>query len=103
MLKRICVKTFQLGSRADRVFFISSGTVAVINSNDEELAHLEDGDELGLTSAFQSHPYIYNYSYYTVETTEVYCITKKDFRYLVVCDYSFSYNCLHHLQELDLR
>lgn len=68
------------GDTADEIFFISSGTVAITNLDNEELAHLEDGDEIGLIGAFTPNPYIYNYNYFAVETTEVYSISKKEFR-----------------------
>ncbi|KAH1027087.1 hypothetical protein HUJ05_000655 [Dendroctonus ponderosae] len=71
------------GDVADEIFFISSGTVALTNLDNEELAHLEDGDEIGLIGAFTANPYIYNYNYFAVETTEVYSISKKEFRALI--------------------
>ncbi|KAL1506665.1 hypothetical protein ABEB36_005989 [Hypothenemus hampei] len=68
---------------ADEIYFISSGTVAITNLNNEEVGHAEDGDEIGLIGAFSPPPYIYRFNYYAVETTEVYCITYRDFWTLV--------------------
>ncbi|KAJ8954655.1 hypothetical protein NQ314_007055 [Rhamnusium bicolor] len=64
-----------VGVIAEEVYFISSGTVAVINSDGLELCHLEDGVEFGIT-ALLAAVNIQHYSVVAVESTEVFHINK---------------------------
>ncbi|KAJ8954653.1 hypothetical protein NQ314_007053 [Rhamnusium bicolor] len=64
-----------IGTIAEATYFISSGTVAVINRDGLELCHLEDGDEFAI-SALLSTTHVQLFSYVAVETTEVFYISK---------------------------
>ncbi|VEN34531.1 unnamed protein product [Callosobruchus maculatus] len=56
-----------IGKPHENIYFISSGTVAVFNSNGHELDHLEDGHDFGLDLG-------QNYAYVAMETSEVYYV-----------------------------
>nr|CAI5842928.1 unnamed protein product [Callosobruchus analis] len=56
-----------IGKPHENIYFISSGTIAVFNSNDHELDHLEDGHDFGLDLG-------QNYAYVAMETSEVYYV-----------------------------
>ncbi|XP_050308020.1 potassium/sodium hyperpolarization-activated cyclic nucleotide-gated channel 2-like [Anthonomus grandis grandis] len=71
------------GDGAHEIFFISAGTVAVATEAGEEVVHLEDGEDIGLISLFSPVPYKYQYNYYAIETTELYCINKKLLKELI--------------------
>ncbi|XP_018565039.1 potassium channel AKT2/3-like [Anoplophora glabripennis] len=63
----------KLGWETNEIYFISTGTVAVLNKHGVELCHLEDGDEFGiscLVAREQIHTIV------AVETTEVFIIGK---------------------------
>lgn len=64
------------GSEVNEIFFISSGTVAVLNKDDVELCHLEDGDGFGTACLILKGQI---YTAVAVETTEVFSISKKKF------------------------
>ncbi|KAG5870640.1 hypothetical protein JTB14_002099 [Gonioctena quinquepunctata] len=64
------------GAKVEDVFFISSGTVAVINSDDNEILHLEEGDEFGFLTSPEGNTM---YTHIAVEISEVYYVSKKVF------------------------
>ncbi|KAJ8918970.1 hypothetical protein NQ315_016872 [Exocentrus adspersus] len=63
----------QLGSDIEDIYFICTGTVAVIDYQGTELCHLEDGDEFGISSFLLS---VQLYSTVAVETTEIFTINR---------------------------
>ncbi|KAG5865293.1 hypothetical protein JTB14_012363 [Gonioctena quinquepunctata] len=64
------------GAKVDNVFFILSGTVAVINSDDIEIMHLEEGDEFGFWVSAEGN---IMYTHVAVEITELFYLPKKVF------------------------
>ncbi|KAJ8958439.1 hypothetical protein NQ318_002225 [Aromia moschata] len=67
----------KIGTNIENLFFISSGTVAVINGEGLELLHMEDGEEFGIISTFTDLKQKYQIE--TVEPTEVFYINKDVF------------------------
>ncbi|XP_018574781.1 potassium channel KAT1-like [Anoplophora glabripennis] len=66
----------KLGSESDDIFFISTGTVALMNKEGVELCHLEDGEEFGTTCFIAKEQM---FTVVAVETTEVFTISKEKF------------------------
>ncbi|XP_018578191.1 potassium/sodium hyperpolarization-activated cyclic nucleotide-gated channel 1-like [Anoplophora glabripennis] len=64
------------GAELNDLFFISSGTVAVVNKRGVELCHLEDGEDFA-TSSFIMQRQLYAVT--AVETTEVFFMDKNEF------------------------
>lgn len=64
------------GSEISDIYFISSGTVAVVNKKGIEICHLEDGDEFGTCSLIVKQQI---FAVVAVETTEVFFIDKNLF------------------------
>nr|XP_023025175.1 potassium/sodium hyperpolarization-activated cyclic nucleotide-gated channel 4-like [Leptinotarsa decemlineata] len=64
------------GQPVEDVYFISSGTVAVVNAANTEITHLEDGDEFGFLVTEDGKLI---YTHIAVETSEIYYISKKLF------------------------
>lgn len=64
------------GSEIDELYFISSGTVAVMNKKGIEICHLEDGEEFGTSSLILAQQM---FAVVAVETTEVFFINKSQF------------------------
>lgn len=64
------------GSKLDKIYFVSTGTVALFSKDGVELTHLEDGADLGTSAMILSHQI---YSIVAVETTELFTIDKNMF------------------------
>ncbi|CAH1156197.1 unnamed protein product [Phaedon cochleariae] len=64
------------GYLINHVYFIASGTIAGYNSVQEEILHLEEGGEFGLTSWLIYKTNITVLRWVAVETSEVYTITR---------------------------
>ncbi|KAJ8958431.1 hypothetical protein NQ318_002217 [Aromia moschata] len=67
----------KFGATVDNVYFISSGTVSVINQEGAELCHLEDADEFGIISSVTDDKQMYQIE--AVEPTEIIYINKQLF------------------------
>lgn len=65
-----------IGTEISDIYFISSGTVAVMDIQGAELCHLEDGDEFGTSCLFFKEQI---YAVVAAETTEVFIIDKNEF------------------------
>lgn len=65
-----------IGSEVSEIYFISSGTVAVMDTQGTELCHLEDGDVFGTTCLFLKKQV---YAVVAIETTEIFIINKNQF------------------------
>ncbi|KAG5885647.1 hypothetical protein JTB14_006502 [Gonioctena quinquepunctata] len=64
------------GMVLDSVYFISSGTVAGYNDKGDEIIHLEDGDEFGLSCVLFNQA-CSKVTWVAIETTEVFCIERE--------------------------
>ncbi|CAH1155081.1 unnamed protein product [Phaedon cochleariae] len=67
----------RIGGNVENVYFISTGTVAVINEDGQELCHLEDGEEFGFVSLWTSTDVTQIYMHIAVETSDIYYISKR--------------------------
>ncbi|KAG5870643.1 hypothetical protein JTB14_002102 [Gonioctena quinquepunctata] len=65
------------GTKVDNVYFILSGTVAVINFDDIEILHLGEGDEFGTWVAADGNII---HTHIAVEISELLCLPKKKFK-----------------------
>ncbi|XP_030767560.1 potassium/sodium hyperpolarization-activated cyclic nucleotide-gated channel 3-like isoform X2 [Sitophilus oryzae] len=70
------------GDRCEQIYFIHTGTIAIHTASGAEVAHLEDGDQIGLGCIFFNRNH-YKYSYTAIETSELYVISRKDFKTLI--------------------
>ncbi|XP_074028982.1 potassium/sodium hyperpolarization-activated cyclic nucleotide-gated channel 2-like [Leptinotarsa decemlineata] len=62
------------GSSIENIYFISAGTVAVINSENIEINHLEDGDEFGFFVTSEGKQL---FTHVAIETSEIFYLSKK--------------------------
>lgn len=65
----------RVGDSVDNIYFISFGTLMVLNKNGVEMRHLEDGEQVGLISYFFSTGNKYMFSIVALEISEVYRVT----------------------------
>lgn len=71
------------GDEMNTIFFIASGAVAVSSEDNTEVAHMQDGDQFGLTSAITPERLWFRFNYTAIETTEIYYIRSVDFKKFV--------------------
>ncbi|KAJ8975767.1 hypothetical protein NQ317_004817 [Molorchus minor] len=72
--KEVVIK---IGSKVDNVYFISSGTLAVIDAAGTEICHLSGFDEFGILASFSDAIQIYQVE--AIEPTEMFIISKREF------------------------
>ncbi|XP_060530129.1 potassium/sodium hyperpolarization-activated cyclic nucleotide-gated channel 2-like isoform X2 [Cylas formicarius] len=76
------------GDPIEDIYFISTGTCAVLNRTGIELDHLLDGEEIGLIGMLTASSAVtHSYTHIAVESTELYVISKRDFRLFVYDKY----------------